>query len=188
MPSTFTAFAGYDKLASGPLAQIAAPVKAAWDAGKAHLLIFDDDTGRQVELDLRGSMSEVVERLSQRVSEPAPAPSRGRPKLGVTSREVTLLPTQWEWLAKQPGGASAALRRLVDQARRAGIDKVREAQEAAHRVMFALAGDLPHFEEASRAFYASDLDRFAASAAHWPQDIRDYVEARVRRALKTQQG
>jgi hypothetical protein len=47
-------------------------------------LIFHDQTGKQVDFDLRGSIREVLERV-------APKPVRtgpGRPRLGVTSREV----------------------------------------------------------------------------------------------------
>lgn len=181
MFDTHTAFAGARKLASGSLSAIAPAVKAAVDAGESHVLIFNDMSGRQVDLDLRGSLGEVLERL---MAEPSPrSPGRGRPKLGVTAREVTLLPSHWEWLSSQPGGASAALRRLVDQARRSGGDDKRQAQEAAHRVMFALAGDLPDFEEATRAFYAGDQDRFLALTDGWPMDVRDYVREITARAI-----
>ena len=101
---------------------------------------------------------------------------------GVIAREVTLLPRHWEWLAAQPGGASAALRRLVEDARRAAPADRRQAQEAVHRVMFALAGDLPDFEEANRAFYAKDYERFDVLTASWPPDVGDYVRTLVRRA------
>ena len=125
-----------------------------------------------------------VSTVKRLMAEPSPrSPGRGRPKLGVTAREVTLLPSHWEWLSSQPGGASAALRRLVDQARRSGGDDKRQAQEAAHRVMFALAGDLPDFEEATRAFYAGDQDRFLALTDGWPMDVRDYVREITARAI-----
>lgn len=102
---------------------------------------------------------------------------RGRPKLGVIAREVTLLPRHWEWLNGQPGGASVALRRLVEAARAANgnKDRVRAAQEAAWRFMTALAGDLAGYEEATRALYASDAARFNALLAGWPADVRDYA-------------
>jgi hypothetical protein len=102
---------------------------------------------------------------------------RGRPRLGVVAREVTLLPRHWAWLATQPGGASVALRRLVDDARRAGAgrDRARQARDAAYRFMHALAGDLPGFEEASRALFAGDRDRFAAAVASWPPDVREHA-------------
>ncbi len=183
MADTYTAFVGQDCIASGSLLDVAPAVKAASDAGKSHLVVFDDATGRPMELDLRGSCEDVLERLDRTaaVSAPTPAP-RGRPKLGVKAREVTLLPTHWEWLAAQPGGASATLRRLVDTARRSGRDKHREAQEAARRVMLVLAGDLPGFEEASRAFYAGDYIAFEELSAAWPRDVGDYVRTLVGRA------
>src|SRR3546814_490284 len=100
---------------------------------------------------------------------------RGRPKLGVTAREVTLLPRHWDWLAAQPGGASVALRKLVEQAMRDDRQTRRAAQEAAYRVMTALAGDLPGYEEAIRALFAGDRQRFEQQIAGWPADLRDYV-------------
>lgn len=184
MADTYTAFVDQQRIAAGTLMNIAEAVKAAFDAGTPRLVVFDDKTGRVMELDLRGSPQDVLRRLrpsdedATLTSKPAP---RGRPKLGVTAREVTLLPSHWEWLAAQPGGASAALRRLVDKARRSGADKLREAQEAARRVMLALAGDLIDFEEATRAFYAGDFDRFEKLSAAWPAEVGDYVRAQVRR-------
>ena len=164
-----SAFAGHELIARGPLPEVALAAKAAWDDGRARLLIFDDETGRQIEIDFRGDSAEVAAKLA------SPPPQRGRPRLGVTSREVTLLPSHWEWLAEQPGGASATLRRLVDAARRGEAGRRREAQEAAHRVLFALAGDLPAFEEANRAFYASECDRLEDLTSSWPPDVRSYV-------------
>ena len=108
----------------------------------------------------------------------APEPrGRGRPKLGVVAREVTLLPRHWEWLGAQPGGASVALRKLVDAARRANgdPDRSRAARDAAYHFMSAMAGNLPGFEEASRALFADDRRRFAALIAGWPGDIRDHI-------------
>jgi len=118
-----------------------------------------------------------VEPAPSVTAEPAPKPSRGRPRLGVVAREVTLLPRHWDWLASQPGGASAALRRLVDEARRhdAGPDARRRTQEAAYRVMTALAGDRPGYEEATRALFANDLDRFNQLTAAWPPDVGAYI-------------
>ncbi|MBS0490045.1 DUF2239 family protein [Phenylobacterium sp. NIBR 498073] len=185
MADMHTAFSGHRKIANGPLAVVAPAVKAAIDAGESHVLVFDDKSGRQVDLDLRGTMEDVIARLVTPTGEPPRAPGRGRPKLGVTAREVTLLPSHWEWLAAQPGGASAALRRLVDQARRSGGDDQRQAQEAAHRIMFALAGDFSDFEEATRAFYAGDWDQFLALSENWPIDPRDYVRVLAERAFST---
>lgn len=184
MADTYTAFVGQERLAAGALMNIAEAVKTAFDAGTPRLLVFDDNTGRVMELDLRGSLPDVLQRLRPSDDDATPTSkpaARGRPKLGVTPREVTLLPSHWEWLAAQPGGASATLRRLVDKARRSGSDKLRETQEAARRVMLALAGDLPDFEEATRAFYAGDFDRFEHLSATWPADVGDYVRTQVRR-------
>ncbi len=167
-----TAFAGSRLVARGDLATVAG---AAHENREQSPLIFDDATGRTVELDLRGSAEEIRARLPMPAGPPKPA--RGRPKLGVTAREVTLLPRHWEWLSSQPGGASAALRRLVDQARRETVDADarRQAQEATYRVMTTLAGDLPGYEEATRALFAYDRKRFDQLTANWPGDIGDYV-------------
>jgi uncharacterized protein len=167
-----TAFAGDRCLASGSIETVIPAVKAYIDAeGTASPLIFDDETGRQVEVDFRGSLEEILAR--QQVST---APVRpGRPKLGVESREVTLLPRHWEWLQTQPGGASATLRKLVEAARRSGAEQVRIAQEAAHRFMWAMTGNMNGFEEASRAFFAKDYAHMDSIIAQWPPDIRDHV-------------
>ena len=174
----YTAFAGDRQIAAGPLAEVAAAVKMAHDAKTLNLIVFHDATGAVIDLDLRGTVADVVARLPAPDVEDAPVrQGRGRPKLGVAAREVTLLPKHWAWLARQPGGASAALRKLVEQAARenAGRDAARDAQTAAYKVMYALAGHLPHYEEAMRAFYAADPKRFAEQIAGWPADIAGYV-------------
>jgi uncharacterized protein len=172
MTTYLTAFAGHHLIARGDLHAVAPIAHAHADQP---MLIFDDATGRPVELDLRGSIDEVIGRLPSPHGEAKP--TRGRPKLGVTAREVTLLPRHWDWLATQPGGASAALRRLVDQARRdsGAADIARQAQEVTYRVMTALAGDLPNYEEATRALFANDRRRFDQLTAAWPSDTGDYV-------------
>jgi hypothetical protein len=147
--------------------EFARAVKNASDrGGPAPILVFDDTTGRVIDFDLRGTKADVVARLSKASAEGAehakprrtsastasdlPAGEsrgRGRPKLGVVGREVTLLPRQWEWLAAQPGGASVALRRLVDEAKRSAgtAPRMRASQEAAYHFMSAMAGNLPGF-------------------------------------------
>ena len=178
-----TAFAGQSLLASGRLSDVALAVKAETEARPdATILIFDDSTGKVVDIDLRGSEADVVRRLEQQDLSSPPAddaakPGRGRPRLGVVAREVTLLPRHWDWLAAQHGGASQALRRLVDKARAADEGRTlrRAAAEAAYRFMSATAGDLPGFEEASRALFAGDEARFRAETAGWPADIRDHA-------------
>lgn len=182
-PQTFTAFEGQQQLASGPLAGVALAVKRAEQRAPERVAIFSDATGRAIDLDLRGSDEEILARLPA-----APGPEaleaarseprgRGRPKLGVVAREVTLLPRHWEWLNAQPGGASVSLRKLVEAARRANGDKDRgrAARDAAYHFMSAMAGNLPGFEEASRALFADDRRRFTGLIAAWPGDIRDHI-------------
>lgn len=183
-----TAFAGATRIASGPPREVAQSCKVLMDAGDTRtLLIFDDATAAPVELDFRGSLQDVLQRLSGDASEAvtgvadleaAPASrAPGRPKLGVVGREVTLLPRHWEWLNAQPGGASVALRRLVQQAQRTneGKDRVRCSQEVAFRFMSAMAGNEPGFEEASRALFAGDRLRFEEHTTLWPLDVSDYA-------------
>ena len=174
--STVTAFAAGTIAESGSIREVAAAARRRLDQERtAQLLVFDDSTGRIVDLDLRGSPEEVAARY-----EPGQAPPavRGRPRLGVVAREVTLLPRHWEWLGRQAGGASAALRRLVEEASRAGDDRAdgRARQEAGYRFLAAVAGDLPGFEEACRAFFAGDREGFRRRAAKWPADILSYAE------------
>jgi hypothetical protein len=172
-----TAFEGARCIASGTLADVALAASATVSRG-ASVLIFDDDTGEPIEVDFRGTPEEVLGRLTaSRLVRDERTRVRGRPKLGVVAREVTLLPRHWEWLNGQPGGASVALRKRVEEAGRvnAGRDRARRAQEAAYRFMSAMAGDLPGFEEATRAFFARDSVLFESLTERWPIDIRDHA-------------
>lgn len=195
-----TAFAGQRLVAAGPLQHVALAARQALDADPgASILIFEDATQQLVEVDLGGSMADLVRRLAELPEIAAPDPAvasaqatpgdrprgRGRPKLGVVAREVTLLPRHWQWLNAQPGGASVALRKLVEAARReAGAgDRRREGQEAAYRFMLALAGNEPGFEEAARALFAGDFPRFEDAVARWPQDVREHATLLAARAL-----
>lgn len=168
-----TAFAGHRLIASGPPREVVGAVKAAVEAGES-VLVFDDAYARPVEFDLRGSLDEALARLVPAVEEKR---GPGRPKLGVTAREVTLLPRHWDWLAGQPGGASVALRKLVEGALREaeGPDRVRKGREAAYRFMTAVAGDLPGYEEATRMLFAGDWTAFDAAVAEWPEGVREHV-------------
>ncbi len=165
-----TVFAGDQCIAQGDLVdEVAVAAKRAIESGAESVLIFDDNNGRVVDVDYRGTDDEVLERLR-----PEPQKrSRGRPKLGVISREVSLLPRQWEWLAEQPGGISVALRKLVDEARKSNRSKddERKSQTRAYQFASAMAGDLPGFEEAMRALFANDRDKFKDCASDWPADI-----------------
>jgi hypothetical protein len=164
-------FAGARLAARGDIATVA---RTAHALRGENIIIFEETTGRCIDLDLRGAVEDVVAGL---VAPTPPKAGRGRPKLGVVAREVTLLPRHWDWLATQPGGASAALRRLIDQARRETVDADarRQVQEVTYRVMTTLAGDLPNYEEATRALFANDRERFDQLTAAWPSDIGDYV-------------
>jgi hypothetical protein len=183
-PGSCTAFAGHSQIASGSLVDVALAVKAAIDRGEsAPLVVFNDATSDTIELDLRGTPHDVLARLSERfgpaveVGAEAPAAPRkaGRPKLGVVGREVTLLPRHWDWLAEQPGGASVAIRKLIDAERKnkSFNDLSRIIQAATYRFINTIAGNFQHFEEACRALFAGDREKFTNLTQGWPVDVRD---------------
>ena len=195
--ATVTAFRGHELLATGALRDVARVVwRVVKDAESHHgaVLVFDDATGRIIDFEMRGDERamlahvDVMLRMSHaalvqesgetggETVDPVPRP-RGRPKLGVVAREITLLPRHWEWLSTQPGGASVALRKLVDAARRAPSDneRAKAARDVAYRFMHAMAGDLSQFEEVIRALYRGDEARCRELMAEWPRDIAAYA-------------
>ncbi len=202
-PTLCTAFAGVRLIAFGEVAQVAVKAKEAIDRGEeSPVLIFDDATCNQIEVDFRGTVKNVLNRLTQTYgararrdeeasSDEAAPRGPGRPKLGVIGREVTLLPRHWDWLDDQPGGASVTIRKLVEEARRVneGKDRMRKAQEAAYRFMVAMAGNLAGFEEATRILFSKDKakDRLAAFKKvirGWPADVRSHAVRLVERSMQ----
>jgi hypothetical protein len=169
---TYTAFEGHRRLASGPLEDV---TRAVQEKGAEGVFVYEDSSGRVVDLDPRLRPAMAGRGPAPLAEEPARG--RGRPKLGVIAREVTLLPRHWDWLSTQPGGASVALRKLVEEARRTrgDADRRRAAQESAYRFMSSIAGDFPGFEEALRALFAYDRRRFGELVAGWPEDVRDHA-------------
>ena len=187
----FVAFAGTSIVARGALSDVVRRSKERLDGGEEErLALFDDVTGRPLDIDFSGSAAEVHARLATHPlavppeSEPGQRRGPGRPKLGVVCREVSLLPRHWGWLAEQRGGASAALRRLVDAARKGNEaqEGSRKVIDATHRFMWDMAGDQPDFEEASRSLFAQDFDTFAELISKWPEGIREQLQRFVIRA------
>ena len=175
MTRTFCAFDDGRQIAHGDLLSVARAVKAHLHAqGERLVLIFDTESGRVTDVMLNGSDAETEAWIRENIADALPSPrkTRGRPKLGVVSREITLLPRQWEWLSGQPGGASVTVRRLVDAAAKDPDAQRRAAQEAAYRFATALAGNAPGFEEAMRALFAGDSVAFGGLIAAWPEDVR----------------
>jgi uncharacterized protein len=190
----YIAFEGDRRIASGDLREVARAAKQTLDRrDDASILVFDDASSDPIEIDLRGTVEEVLARLPDIICGPgalddAPSAPRGpgRPKLGVVAREITLLPRHWDWLAQQPGGASVAIRRLVEEARRTSEDKdrLRQAREAAYRFMSVIAGNKPHYEDAIRALFAGDPARFEELIAGWPADVRDHASQLAERTFR----
>lgn len=196
-----TAFEEGRRIATGHLSEVALAVKAVVEQGRQKaILVFDDLSSELIELDLRGSDSDVLGRLQAGADDGGDAPATptpddtrrgpGRPRLGVTAREVTLLPRHWEWLGSQTGGASVALRKLVEEARRSheGKDRVRRAQESTYRFMSAIASGLPEFEEACRALFAGDRARFDAQTQAWSADLRAHAQYLALQAFPAPEG
>jgi hypothetical protein len=192
--SAYIAFEGDRRIASGDLREVARAAKQTLDRrDDVSILVFDDASSGPIEIDFRGTVEEVLARLPDLTRVPAalddapPAPrGPGRPRLGVVAREITLLPRHWDWLAQQPGGASVAIRKLVEEARRTGEDKdrLRQAQETAYRFMSVIAGNKPHYEDAIRALFAGDPARFEQLIAGWPADVRDHASQLAERAFR----
>jgi hypothetical protein len=191
-PPSFTSFDGWTHIANGNLETNVLAVKRAMESDSSRpLLTFNDHTGCVVEIDIRGTAAEVLARLPKEssndkvkesefaeVDEPSvQSRGRGRPKLGVIAREVTLLPRHWDWLSVQPGGASVALRKLVEAAKRSTTiqEDRRRAQERAYQFISVMAGDMPGFEECTRALFAGDSNKLVQLTAEWPSDVRDYA-------------
>jgi uncharacterized protein len=200
---TCTAFDGLRRIASGELPDVARAAKKVFDRGpRGAMLIFDDITSETIEVDFRGSEADVVRRLKPMAGSrdhrldststdesavlEAAARRPGRPRLGVVAREVTLLPRHWDWLNSQSGGASVALRKLVESARKESQarDRLRLAQESAYRFAAAMAGDLVGFEESMRALFASDAVRFASYVRKWPKDIARHATMLANRVFE----
>jgi hypothetical protein len=191
------AFEGDRRIAAGKLRDVVRAAREMLEQRKdASILVFDGNTGEPIDIDFRGTVDDVLARLPQDAAvtlraehaEPEPLPSRGpgRPKLGVVAREITLLPRHWDWLAQQSGGASVAIRKLVEEARRTGEenDRIRRAQEAAYRFMSAMAGNAPRYEDAIRALFANDRAGFEKCIAGWPEDVRDQSSRLAVRAIR----
>jgi uncharacterized protein len=171
--STYSAFSGDTHVFSGELRPLLIHLKELLEADPQRaLIIFEDESGRQVEFDFQGTVDDVLAREA-----PPPRTGPGRPKLGVVSREISLLPRHWEWLERQPSGISAALRRLVEEAmkRDPGRQRAQQARAATGRVMTTLAGNRENFEEALRALYAGDGARFRQLVRSWPADIKKHL-------------
>ncbi|HVO19278.1 MAG TPA: DUF2239 family protein [Anaeromyxobacter sp.] len=182
-PPRYLVFAGPRRVGAGSLEEILPVLKQRFDGDPTEqVLAFDAETGEQVDFDLRGSLADVLARATP------PPRGPGRPRLGVISREVSLLPRHWDWLEEQPSGISAAIRRLVEAAMKAAPqrERARRIREGLSRFLSAMAGDRPQFEEATRALFAGDLTRFEELVSRWPRDIREHAVERAREAARAE--
>ena len=134
-------------------------------------------TGKQEDLNVYQRALDTAVNNLHNAKQAADRRKVGRPKLGVVSREVSLLPRHWEWLEGQRSGASVALRRLIDEARKADPagERRRQTTKAAGRFMTVMAGNLPGYEEASRALYAHNLERLQIQTAGWPEAVLSHI-------------
>ena len=174
-PGNLIVFAAFNCIAQGSTADVLAQLRERKD--DTPYLVFNEQTGELLDFDVHNRAGAVAHAASAETPEETPR-GVGRPKLGVVAREVTLLPRHWDWLNRQPGGASVALRRLVQEASRVNADRdaVRASREAAYRFMTAIAGALPGFEEATRALFAGERERFEALIGSWPADLRIHLQ------------
>lgn len=177
---TYTAFEGFQKLISADLEKVLLTVKRRLKANRdSSVLIFSDSTGKQMDFDLSGTDADVTDRHKIYTMKTAPPqPTVGRPKLGVVPREISLLPSHWEWLNNQTGGASPTIRQLIDEKIKSSSTdrlKVKTSQEVTYKFLSALAGDLPNFEEAVRYLYRSDRKKFLEQVSGWHKDVVDHA-------------
>jgi hypothetical protein len=192
----YVAFQGNHRLGLGTLGEVATLCfESKWEDQRSRISVFEDESGRVVDVDLSGTEAEVQARIAGPKTGETP-PNRpvqrkpGRPKLGVVSREVSLLPRHWAWLSEQRGGASATLRRLVELAKKNESPESiqRRVVDSAHRFLWDIAGDQPHFEEVSRALYAAKLDEVTALSAGWPEGIRHQLARYLARHRAAAEG
>lgn len=177
---SYVAFAGIRRIAEGPLRDVLPVLKQRFDEKRSDLvLVFEVESGRQVDFDLRGALPDILEREA-----PERPRGPGRPKLGIVSREVSLLPRHWDWLNQQSTGVSGALRRVVEQATKSDVagQRAEQVRRALSNFLSSMAGDRPNYEEACRALFAGDTARFALLIERWPKDIRAYAIERAREA------
>lgn len=181
--SLYLAFVGERRIASGTLQDLLPVLKQRVERGDEAPLCFDIQSGAQVDFDLRGSLADVLERYAPSVQR-----GRGRPKLGVEGKEISLFPRHWAWLEQQPNGASAAIRRLVEQASKhePGREIARRIRAALSRILSAMAGNRENYEEACRALFAGDDQRFELLVSAWPADIRDFAVHQVKEAARAE--
>lgn len=175
-PSTYTAFCGATRIATGSIEEVINGIKTSTipEEGGSPILVFDNQTGKQFDLDLRGTTEEILERFQSTQKRRG----RGRPKMGVECNELCLLPRHWEWLSAQPRSTSATVRRLIDAARKEETpeDRIREQTDAVGNFMWSMAGDQPGFEEATRSLYRGDLQEVRKQIAQWPVDVKKHIE------------
>ena len=173
----YTAFDKFNLVSSGTIEIVALEVRKYMKSSKdTNILIFSDSSGKQMDLDLSGSEKDVLERLKIfKNQESGTTPTGpGRPKLGVVAREISLLPSHWEWLSNQPGGASSTIRSLIEEKTKSSVSgklKVKTAQEIVYKFLNAIAGNLPNFEDAVRFLYRKDEKKFKDLISEWPADL-----------------
>jgi hypothetical protein len=171
----YTIFEGFNAVGRGTHSEVRQAVRALKaERETATFLVFNDETGESLDQDFE--RVETAHLLQARVTEAAPR-KVGRPRLGVVAREITLLPRHWEWLEAQQGGASVALRKLVEIARKQQEpeDRIRHAISVTFKFLNVMGGRMPGFEDVNRALFQRDWARFDALVAAYPRDVAGYL-------------
>lgn len=174
--NTYTAFVGNTRLITDSLLNVALAIKNQ-QHDSAPILIFEDQTGKQIDVNITGSESDI----QQRYAELETVKKVGRPKLGVISREITLQQKHWDWLDLQNSSASAVIRKLIDQElnNAQSESNIMMTKQTTDRFMSAMLGNMPNYEEATRALYQGNKEGFLELIQDYPNDLKEYLNLRT---------
>lgn len=174
----YTAFRGDTRIITDSLFNVALALQKQ---SEMNVLVFNDQTGQQIDLDLSGSEDD----LKQRYTEVEYVKKVGRPKLGVISREITLQQKHWNWLDQQSSSASAVIRKLIDKELNdpSSESNIMLAKQAIDHFMLAMLGNMPNYEEATRALYQGNKSHFLALIHNYPKDLKVYLELKAQTAF-----
>ena len=174
----YSAIQDQNLIVMGELPVVLKEIKLFLDQGGCEpVLIFDHTDGRQWDFNFQGTLEEVLSRAIVPEDDNCNKPGPGRPRLGIVSREVTLLPRHWDWLEQQPGKASGTLRRLVEDAMKHPSDDfiIRQKQEALGRIISSVGGNLIGFEDFLRILHRKEWNKVEEVIKEWPLGIKKII-------------